>query len=240
MLEGDDHEIRDAWWIELREEIRSHARTLGCQAVLGYSEVTTIHEEIIVLSAIGTAANLSINLGLTGVAPLHFPDYPEAAEAGGQDGEDDSPDNSAPSSHTGNMSWKGTFIQAKSPPRKMSAPSAPLFASKSCQSCHFPFSDDVNPPFRMEFVRCAVCNSAFVPELIISTTEPPPELDTVGPSFFIEASVLKVKKKKEGESNAAEISKTLPFLGIPRPNHFFFSSFYRSFSQNHLLNFCRI
>ena len=38
----DEPETRDMWWIELRTEIRSHARAMGCHAVVGYSEHTTI------------------------------------------------------------------------------------------------------------------------------------------------------------------------------------------------------
>lgn len=41
----------DAWWTEVREEIRSNARTLGCNSVAGYSEVTSIRGECIILSA---------------------------------------------------------------------------------------------------------------------------------------------------------------------------------------------
>lgn len=38
----DEPETRDSWWNELRMEIRSHARALGCNVVLGYTEGTTI------------------------------------------------------------------------------------------------------------------------------------------------------------------------------------------------------
>lgn len=38
----DQPELRDLWWSEIRMEIRSHARSLGCNVVLGYSELTTI------------------------------------------------------------------------------------------------------------------------------------------------------------------------------------------------------
>lgn len=38
----DEPEVRDSWWTELRMEIRSHARSLGCNVVLGYAESTTI------------------------------------------------------------------------------------------------------------------------------------------------------------------------------------------------------
>lgn len=38
----DEPESRDTWWKEIRMEIRSHAKALGCNVVLGYSEVSTI------------------------------------------------------------------------------------------------------------------------------------------------------------------------------------------------------
>lgn len=38
----DEPEVRDSWWTEIRMEIRSHARSLGCNVVLGYSESTAI------------------------------------------------------------------------------------------------------------------------------------------------------------------------------------------------------
>uniref|UniRef100_A0AAY4BTA2 C2 domain-containing protein 5 n=1 Tax=Denticeps clupeoides TaxID=299321 RepID=A0AAY4BTA2_9TELE len=55
----DEPETRDAWWEELRQEIKSHARALGCHAVVGYSESTSICEEVCILSASGTAAVLN-------------------------------------------------------------------------------------------------------------------------------------------------------------------------------------
>ncbi|XP_039988514.1 C2 domain-containing protein 5 isoform X1 [Xiphias gladius] len=55
----DEPETRDAWWEEIRQEIKSHAKALGCHAVLGYSESTSICEEVCILSASGTAAILN-------------------------------------------------------------------------------------------------------------------------------------------------------------------------------------
>ncbi|XP_039881542.1 C2 domain-containing protein 5 isoform X7 [Simochromis diagramma] len=55
----DEPETRDAWWEEIRQEIKSHARALGCHAVVGYSESTSICEEVCILSASGTAAILN-------------------------------------------------------------------------------------------------------------------------------------------------------------------------------------
>ncbi|KAM8779128.1 C2 domain-containing protein 5 isoform 3-T3 [Rhynchonycteris naso] len=56
---SDEPETRDAWWAEIRQEIKSHAKALGCHAVVGYSESTSICEEVCILSASGTAAILN-------------------------------------------------------------------------------------------------------------------------------------------------------------------------------------
>lgn len=42
MFVSDEPETRDAWWEEIRQEIKSHAKSLGCHAVVGYSESTSI------------------------------------------------------------------------------------------------------------------------------------------------------------------------------------------------------
>ncbi|XP_069384742.1 C2 domain-containing protein 5 isoform X7 [Paralichthys olivaceus] len=58
-ITADEPETRDAWWEEIRQEIKSHAKALGCHAVVGYSESTSICEEVCILSASGTAAILN-------------------------------------------------------------------------------------------------------------------------------------------------------------------------------------
>eukprot|EP00762_Andalucia_godoyi_P001730 ANDGO_07166.mRNA.1 GTPase activating protein 1 len=55
----------DAWWQELRHEIRSHAKNLNCAAVVGYLEEATVCDDIIILSVSGTAAMLD-----PGVVPV--------------------------------------------------------------------------------------------------------------------------------------------------------------------------
>ena len=70
-----DQETRDAWWAELRAEACSHARSLCCTHVLGYSETCTIHDDVIVLSCVGTAATIR-NL-------LTLPDITAAGWGGG-------------------------------------------------------------------------------------------------------------------------------------------------------------
>uniref|UniRef100_A0A8C9X6L4 C2 domain-containing protein 5 n=1 Tax=Sander lucioperca TaxID=283035 RepID=A0A8C9X6L4_SANLU len=52
----DEPETRDAWWEEIRQEIKSHAKALGCHGVVGYRHT---HMEVCILSASGTAAILN-------------------------------------------------------------------------------------------------------------------------------------------------------------------------------------
>ena len=42
-----DQETREGWWEELRDEIKSHARTVCCTHVIGYIETCTIFGELI-------------------------------------------------------------------------------------------------------------------------------------------------------------------------------------------------
>ncbi|RDD41524.1 C2 domain-containing protein 5 [Trichoplax sp. H2] len=55
----DESEVRDSWWRELRLEIQSHAKLLECDCVAGYSESLSICDDLCLLSAIGTAVNVS-------------------------------------------------------------------------------------------------------------------------------------------------------------------------------------
>ncbi|KAG5484037.1 hypothetical protein LSCM1_05890 [Leishmania martiniquensis] len=51
---------RDAWWMELREELRANARAFHCNTVLGYEEETQYHEDVVLLSLYGTAVMLDM------------------------------------------------------------------------------------------------------------------------------------------------------------------------------------
>ena len=53
-------ETRDSWFIELRMEIRGHAKSLGCNVVLGYNENVNVNDDITILSATGTAVIIKL------------------------------------------------------------------------------------------------------------------------------------------------------------------------------------
>ncbi|KAJ3271763.1 hypothetical protein HDV01_006371 [Terramyces sp. JEL0728] len=63
ILDNDERDIREAWWSELREEMKSHAKTLGCNHIAGYTEQTSIYDEIVLLFCSGTAVNIDISSG---------------------------------------------------------------------------------------------------------------------------------------------------------------------------------
>ncbi|GLG96182.1 Putative ca2+-dependent phospholipid-binding protein, partial [Gryllus bimaculatus] len=65
----EEPESRDAWWTELRMEVRSHARALACNVVLGYEETTSICDDVCVLSAAGTAAVVALGAAADPPAP---------------------------------------------------------------------------------------------------------------------------------------------------------------------------
>lgn len=52
----------------------------------------------------------------------------------------------------------------------------------------------------------------FVPEILIATIEPPPELEIIGDGRLIEAHVCRQKKIKLGYSKPTDISESIPFI----------------------------
>ncbi|KAG5509967.1 hypothetical protein GH5_07815 [Leishmania sp. Ghana 2012 LV757] len=63
---------RDAWWMELREELRANARAFHCNTVLGYEEETQYHEDVVLLSLYGTAVMLDMAAASLRAGPEHL------------------------------------------------------------------------------------------------------------------------------------------------------------------------
>ena len=55
----DEPVTRDVWWNRIRTNVKAHASSLGFSLVVGYSESTSISDNLLLLSATGTAAELS-------------------------------------------------------------------------------------------------------------------------------------------------------------------------------------
>ena len=49
---------RDNWWAELRQEITKNALSLNCTHIIGYREIVSIFQDVMVLNVFGTAVKI--------------------------------------------------------------------------------------------------------------------------------------------------------------------------------------
>ncbi|KAM9173117.1 C2 domain-containing protein 5 isoform 3-T3 [Pangshura tecta] len=190
----DEPETRDAWWAEIRQEIKSHAKALGCHAVVGYSESTSICEEVCILSASGTAAVLNPRFlqdgTMEGCLEQRLSWQPGFFSIGSEKGEVDFfPQNQDSSSLLG--------IEETSPP--------------GCGFCHIPY-DELNMPFPAHLTYCYNCRKQKVPDVLFTTIDLPAEAMVIGKGCLIQARLCRLKKKAQAEANATSISNLLPFM----------------------------
>ncbi|XP_038857217.1 C2 domain-containing protein 5-like isoform X2 [Salvelinus namaycush] len=185
----DEPETRDAWWEEIRQEIKSHAKALGCHAVVGYSESTSICEEVCILSASGTAAMLNPRFMREGCLDIGGSDHrlsrqPHPGMVGSERGEGEV-----------SSTWLG--FEDASPP--------------SCGFVHIPY-DEFNMPFPAQLTYCYHCRRQKVPDVLFTTIDLPAEAEVTGKGCLIQARLCRTKKKAQGEVNATSISNLLPFM----------------------------
>ncbi|XP_060536956.1 C2 domain-containing protein 5 isoform X2 [Cylas formicarius] len=186
----EEPESRDSWWSELRMEIRSHARTLNCNAVLGYTESASICEDVCVLSACGTAALIDFN------------------NCSGSD------DDNLSNAHLLHRSLKEVSDKEKcSNGFQKSIHDSPdhVGSTSMCAITHLPY-DEKTVPVNAKVLKCPMCFKSKVPEVLIATIEPIENIPNVGKGCFIESHVSRPLKDVRGEYIAREISDGLPFL----------------------------
>ncbi|XP_057203656.1 C2 domain-containing protein 5 isoform X3 [Triplophysa rosa] len=184
---ADEPETRDAWWEEIRQEIKSHVKALGCHAVVGYSESTSICEEVCILSASGTAAILSSRFMQDGSLDVEhrLSRQPVVFTSGADRVEGD----------MGSSASLG--FEEVAPP--------------GCGFCHIPY-DELNIPFPAQLTYCYCCRRNKVPDVLFTTIDLPTEANVTGKGCLIQARLCRTKKKGQGEGNATAISNLLPFL----------------------------
>ncbi|KAJ8934881.1 hypothetical protein NQ314_013160 [Rhamnusium bicolor] len=190
----DEPESRDTWWSELRMEIRSHARSLNCNAVLGYSESSSICDDICVLSACGTAAVIDF----TGSDEIE-----ETASVSKQNCPVKDIMSVSLEREKNIMNCNKIF---ESPEHFTNN-----FITNSCTITHLPY-DSNNVPIKTTATKCALCHKGKVPEVLIATIEPPDGIPSTGKGCLIESYICRPLKDVRGESIAKEISDGLPFL----------------------------
>ncbi|KAI9007389.1 hypothetical protein BC832DRAFT_610651 [Gaertneriomyces semiglobifer] len=180
IIDSDERFIREAWWAELRDEIKSHARSVGCPFVIGYSESTTILDNLVVLHCSGTAAIMDFTV-LSGPISRMNSLYAHPSPS-----LEDTNKNTQPSlTRRGSMSgstFRETFMNAVMKRKRRRA------STQGCQVCHITYHRHESP-FPMSYARCALCRKKYVPEVLLTTVDPPPELDTIGNGILIEAHV---------------------------------------------------
>ncbi|PVV04651.1 hypothetical protein BB560_000837 [Smittium megazygosporum] len=285
VIDNDEEKDRVLWWEELRNEIRSHALSLGCSHVTGYSESCTIFGDVVVLTSVGTAAVLDFSLfdqhdtdsnmnRFNGVS-THFTKKNESSkdsdpkssvsshnsaknqsrihdEFAGQSSHDEEikPNNSHGSSDSSEgrkdihlndsfslkeyaeISKLDTSATSSKKKGKMftrartySHSKDDIFQNKpfECRMCHAP-DDKHSFPYPMRYFRCGYCRKKSVPEIILSTSELPKELDIIqGEAALIEAHICRPRSRSSvvavgvsGEKHSNIISASLGRLGINR------------------------
>ncbi|XP_066152809.1 C2 domain-containing protein 5 isoform X3 [Euwallacea fornicatus] len=185
ILNVDEPESRDIWWSEIRMEIRSHARSLNCNAVLGYTELTSICDDVCVLSACGTAAVIDFSDPTIEEDPNNVQLIYKNSE-------------------------RDKYMNGNSKMFYESPDHRPQTANP-CNITHLPY-DEKTVPLKANVTKCPMCLKGKVPEVLIATVEPPESLPSVGRGCFIESHVSRSLKDVRGETIAKEISDGLPFL----------------------------
>ncbi|XP_006619620.1 C2 domain-containing protein 5 isoform X4 [Apis dorsata] len=210
----EEPESRDAWWKEVRMEVRSHARALACNVVIGYREETSICDDVCVLNAYGTAAiinlhssnqesdNVFISKGQSGsgVNPTEAEREKAQQKSVPVKVEKSDTDTSVPN-----------LIQTSKTRHISESRDHEIQFQSKCSLCHLPYNE-ASVPFRVNVSKCAICKRARVPDVMFTTIELPENLLTIGRGCIIQATACKAKKDLRGELNAKEISDCLPFL----------------------------
>ncbi|GLD96682.1 hypothetical protein PINS_up005365 [Pythium insidiosum] len=203
-----DQETRDSWWLELREEMRAHAQSLQCPFVIGYTESCTIHDDVCVISATGTAA----------VLKNWVRDRPRKDAASSYDGGEDgsaspvvpgTPDVSASFARKSPVMMHPAGATEQAPRQRTRRQ---RLAPSPCVLCHIPYSRSLAPFSNMRMVRCGICGNKWVPEMLLASIEPPAGMATMGKGALIQARVCRQRRKGAGDVNATIVSDALPFL----------------------------
>lgn len=192
----EEPETRDAWWIEIRTEIRSHCRAMGCHAVIGYSEETSICDEVIILSAIGTAAVVNSNLDVLLPIGTHK-EIPQPTQVQVGDRVPAEKEKLFVDVNLANQLAQNSIEDGYTP--------------VNCAVCHIPYKS-VTMPFKVTLGTCAICHKQPVPDVLFTTINPPEEIQTLGKGTLIQARIYRTKKDGKGEACAKEISDCLPFM----------------------------
>lgn len=209
----EEPESRDSWWKEVRMEVRSHARALACNVVIGYREETSICDDVCVLNAYGTAAVINLHSSTQDVDNVFVSKVQSGSVINPTEVEKSQQKPvpvKAEKSETDSSVTTSIHPSGKVRHTSESKDHDAQFQSK-CSLCHLPYNE-ASVPFRVSVSKCAICKRARVPDVMFTTIELPENLAMTGRGCIIQATVCKTKKDLRAELNAKEISDCLPFL----------------------------
>jgi hypothetical protein len=233
MANAEDMETRDAWYNELRMEIRGHAKSLACNVVLGYTETASINDDVTVLSACGTAAVINLNyvshedgeLKITKTGASINPkellltasvdetiqmleDNVQKIVISAENGGSNEHEKTSTNEESNDVLNASTNTNASNGSNGTSH-------SNYCSLYHIPYSRSSKQIGGTNMRKCCLCKRAYVPDVILATIELPEGdgMSVVGTGTLIQATVCRPKRDLRSETNAKEISDALPFLG---------------------------
>lgn len=216
IINDEESETRDIWWTEIRKEINSHAKAVNCNTIIGYRETSKVLGDVCVLSAYGTAAVMKIDSDLRPNSPgSQSQTVSQTLKIPNGFGSSPPPSHA----HMPSPSELGSEAQTSNRPAHQasdSSPTSPEEVSQSkaraqidCSFCHTPMAC---AEFDSSLANCTVCNASKVPDLLLLTLEPPPNLNIASKGILVQARVCRPKRDSHGEASAKEIGEALPFL----------------------------
>lgn len=232
IINDEESETRDIWWTEIRKEIRSHAKALNCNTILGYSETSKVLGDVCLLSACGTAAVMKSVEQQQLLSTEAEEDTLKSATAHSFVNTNGSLNHSirlSVSPHpltvvdlsvapegavVSNNSLDCNSTSTVQDKQKTNLLRGVLSGAKApeqidCSFCHSPL---VCAESISSLANCSVCESCKVPDVLLLTIEPPQNLNIVSTGSLVQARVCRAKRDSHGEASAKEIGDALPFL----------------------------
>jgi hypothetical protein len=202
-------DFRDKWWIELRNEIRLQMKSFNCHIVLGYTETKAICDDLVVLSAMGTAALvdekyfLQIQLQNPNLLNINtnFSENLHNYDCMGNSNERTCSICHLIPSMVSNALNHQTSDSSSSNTQQQQQQLQPAETDEQFGGTQI-----------ISSTTCAQCSQSQVPNVLFLTIQPIPELLTIGKGCFIKALVTRSYKKSNGETTARIISDCLPFI----------------------------
>jgi hypothetical protein len=203
ILDNDDREVRDAWWNEIREEVKSHAKTLGCTHVIGYTEQSSIDDEVIFLYCSGTAVNLDLSILQL---PIGSMEQELPLESQPESPKYESPQDINESIQISSMPLIQDPASIEPPEIGNKKRPSNLLLKLGCRSCHITYKQSESP-FPMALTKCGCCSKKYVPEVYLTTSLPPPELETIGDWVLMEAHGINFFNQKFADQRKQKLEK---------------------------------